>query len=324
MTESAEVRPEVRRRPSVLILDHDAAAYPPLLGRLAREGTELTAVTSPGEARASWSGQPVVLGQPDLVAAAIDSMPGLRWVQSTWAGVEALMRQPRRDFLLTGVKGVFGPLMSEYVFTFLLARETKLVQRLRHQRRREWWTGDSGTLAGKTLGIMGTGSIGRCIARTGRAFGMRVVGFSRSGAAVEGFERVFAASGLHDFLAEPQYVVGVLPATPDTNGLLDASAFSAMRSDGFLVNVGRGGLVDETALAAALNAGAIGGAVLDVFQQEPLPSDSVLWDTPNLTVTAHIAAHSRPADIARLFEENYNRYLAGAPLRHRIEFERGY
>jgi phosphoglycerate dehydrogenase-like enzyme len=311
-------------RPSVLILAPDAEEYPPLLDGLVRKGTQLTTAASSEEARAAWAGQTVVLGQPDLVAAALDAMAGLRWVQSTWAGVEALLRQGRRDFRLTGVKGVFGPLMAEYVFAHLLAHETKLVQRHRHQGQRNWWTEPSGTLAGKTLGIMGTGSIGCHIARTGKAFGMRVLGFSRSGAAADGFERVFGGDEFFDFLAEPDYLVGVLPGTPATEGLLDASAFSAMRPDCCVVNVGRGSLIDEAALLAALNSGKLGGAVLDVFRHEPLPVDSPLWRASGVTVTAHVAADSRPTDIARIFEANYNRYLAGSTLRYEIDFEKGY
>ncbi len=312
------------KRPAVLILAPDAEDYLPLLDGLSRQGTEFRAASSPEAARAAWAGQAVVLGQPDLVAAALGFMPRLRWVQSTWAGVEPLLQQERRDFELTGVKGVFGPLMAEYVFAYLLAHETKLLQRHHRQRQRDWWTQDSGTLWGRTLGIMGTGSIGRHIARAGLAFGMRVIGFSLSGAAVEGFENVFPGAELHQFLAEPDYLVGVLPGTPATDALLDADAVGVMKPECLLINVGRGNLIDEAALAAALRAGRLRGAVLDVFRQEPLPQDSPLWDTPNLTVTAHVAAHSRPADIARLFEENYNRFLTGAPLRHRIDFERGY
>lgn len=311
-------------RPSVLILATDAEEYPPLLEGLSRAGTRLSTATSLEEAHAAWAGQTVVLGQPDLVAAALDAMPGLRWVQSTWAGVEPLLCQERCDFRLTGVKGVFGPLMAEYVFAHLLAHETKLAQRHRHQSQRDWWTEPSGTLAGKTLGIMGTGSIGRHIARTGRDFGMRVLGFSRSGAAVEGFERVFGGEELFDFLAEPDHLVGVLPGTPATEGLLDASAFSSMRPHCCVVNVGRGSLIDEAALLAALSAGKLGGAVLDVFRREPLPADSPLWRAPGVTVTAHVAANSWPSDIARLFEANYNLYLAGSKLNYEIDFEKGY
>lgn len=311
-------------RPPVLILEPDAEDYLSLLDGLSCQGTRLFAVTGADAARAAWSGQPVVLGQPDLVAEALDAMPGVRWVQSTWAGVERLLCHERRDYRLTGVRDVFGTLMAEHVFAYVLAHETQLLERHRRQRRREWWPRPSGTLAGKTLGIMGTGSIGRSIACVGRAFGMRVAGYSRGGAAREGFERVYPGHQLHSFLATADYLVGVLPATPATDGLLDAAALAALPPHCCLINVGRGNLIDEVALAAALSEGSLGGAVLDVFHQEPLPADSPLWEAPNLTVTAHIAAHSRPPDIARIFEENYNRYLTGAPLRHRIDFERGY
>jgi phosphoglycerate dehydrogenase-like enzyme len=307
-----------------LILASDAGDYPPLLDDLARQGTQLKAVSSVQAARVAWSGQPVVLGQPDLVAAVLADLPAVRWVQSTWAGVTPLLNLGRRDFLLTGVKEVFGPQMAEYVLGVLLARELKLAERREQQRLSNWWPADSGTLHGKTLGIMGTGSIGRCIARMSAPFGLRVIGYSRSGKAVEGFERVFAADRLMEFLGLPHYLVSVLPATPATDGLLDDRAFRAMRRDGCLVNVGRGNVIDEAALLDALRHGTIAGAVLDVFRQEPLPADSPLWDAPGLQATAHIAAKSHPPDIARIFSENYNRFVAGATLRYPVDFERGY
>ena len=171
---------------------------------------------------------------------------------------------------------------------------------------------------------MGTGSIGSDIAGMAKAFGMRITGFSRSGASVEGFERVFAGNQLDDFLAEPDYLVCVLPNTPGTRHLLDAGAFRAMKSGCYLVNVGRGALIDEEALADALFKGELSGAVLDVFQDEPLPQESPLWNAPGLIVTAHVAAKSWPQDIARIFMENYRRYVAGKPLKYQIDFERGY
>jgi len=311
-------------RPDVLILAGDADDYLPLLGGLARQGTHFTTAHSAASARAAWSGQAIVLGQPDLVAAALHDLPGVRWVQSTWAGVAPLLELGRRDFLLTGVKGVFGPQMAEYVMAYLLARELKLLERRRRQRQREWWNADSGSLQGKTLGIMGTGSIGRCIADRAMAFGLRVIGFSRGGRPAAGFERVFPADRLGEFLALADYLVSVLPATPETDGLLDARAFRAMRRHCCLVNVGRGNVVDEGALEHALRQGRLAAAVLDVFRQEPLPADSPLWDTPGLTLTAHVAAKSHPPDIARIFVENYNRFVAGETLLYPIDFERGY
>jgi phosphoglycerate dehydrogenase-like enzyme len=171
---------------------------------------------------------------------------------------------------------------------------------------------------------MGTGSIGRYIAKMAAPFGMDITGFSRVGTSVEGFERVFAANKLGDFLAEPDYVVCVLPATPGTRHVLNADAFRAMKNGCYLVNVGRGAVIDEKALAEALLAGELAGAVLDVFQSEPLPIDSPLWNAPGLIVTAHVAAKSWPEDIAGIFRENYRRYVAGEPLQYSINFERGY
>lgn len=310
--------------PGVLILSDDADDYLPLLGGLARQGTVLTTATTAEAARAAWTGQPVLLGQPDLVAAVIGALGDVRWVQSSWAGVTPLLAQGRRDFLLTAVKDTFGPQMAEYVLGYLLAYELRLLQRYEHQKQRDWWPEPSGWVQGKTLGIMGTGSIGGCIARAAGSLGLRVIGFSRSGEPCEGFERVFAADRLADFLAEPNYLCCVLPDTPATTRLLDEAAFQAMRKGCYLVNVGRGNLIDEAALLGALGRGQIAGAVLDVFQQEPLPPDSPVWQAPGLIVTAHRAADSRPPDIAQIFTDNYNRFMAGEPLQYLVDFERGY
>jgi phosphoglycerate dehydrogenase-like enzyme len=311
-------------RPGVLVLSEDANDYPHLLDDLVRSGTVVRTATTATAARAVWSGEPVVLGQPDLVAAVIGDLGGVRWVQSTWAGVTPLLTQGRRDFQLTAVKDIFGPQMTEYVLGYLLAHELRLLQRHRHQQQREWWPAPSGALQGKTLGIMGTGSIGACIARTAASLGLRVVGFSRGGEPCAGFERVFAAGRLVDFLAEPDYLCCVLPDTPATTNLLDEAAFRAMRRGSYLLNVGRGNLIDEAALLDALGSGRIAGAVLDVFKEEPLPPESPLWRAPNLIVTAHMAADSRPRDVARIFIGNYNRFVAGRPLRFLVDFERGY
>lgn len=311
-------------RPGVLVLSDDAAEYLPLLAGLARQGTELAAAATVSAARSAWSGQPVVLGRPDLVAAALGEMPAVRWVQSTWAGVTPLLATPRRDFLLTGVKDTFGPQMAEYVLGHLLARELKLSERLERQRRRQWWPEFSGSLRGRTLGIMGTGSIGRCLARMAAPFGLRVIGYNRGGAAEEGFEEVFPSTRLEAFLAIPDYLVCVLPDTPQTHHLLNERTLRCLRRSCCLVNVGRGNAVDEAALAAALHRGDIAGAVLDVFHSEPLPGTSPLWDAPGAVVTAHVAAKSHPPDIAQIFIENYNRFVAGEPLNYSIDFTRGY
>jgi len=310
--------------PPVLILAHDADEYPPFLQELVQRGVEFSLARNLEAARQEYSGQPIILGQPDLVAAVLDEMSAVRWVQSSWAGVTPLLNLARSDYTLTGVKNTFGPQMTEYVLAYMLANELKMTERLDHQAKQHWWEESSGTLAGKALGVMGTGSIGSYIARMAQTLGLRTSGFSRRGAPAEGFEKVFARNQLAAFLAELDYLVCVLPDTPATKHLLDASAFHTMKNSCYLVNIGRGAAIDEKALAEALFAGELSGAVLDVFDTEPLPKDSPLWDAPGLVVTAHIAATSWPEDIAGIFRENYGRYIEGTPLNYRIDFERGY
>lgn len=308
----------------VLVLGPDAEHYLPHLHGLAGEGAELFAACDVRQAIDGGDDFEIALGPPDLLAEALGRLPAVKWVQSTWAGITPLLGIERRDYLLTGVKDTFGPQMAEYVFAYLLAHEVKLLERLGRQANKDWWGEASGTFQGKTLGVMGTGSIGRHIALTAAAFGLRVHGFSRSGAEVEGFDRVYPAGRLEEFLSAADYIVGVLPDTPATRGLLDDRAFAVMKRGAYLVNVGRGTLIDENALARAVDDGRLAGAALDVFQAEPLPQDSPLWHTPGVLVTAHVAAKSIPRDIARIFRENYRRYIAGQPLKYKIDFERGY
>jgi len=312
------------QRTDVLILTSDAENYLPFLQDLTQSGVELSAAETADAARKAYKGQSIVLGQPDLVAEVLREMPGVRWVQSNWAGVTPLLDLGFTGYVLTGVKDVFGPQMAEYVLAYLLANEMKIFERLGRQAKRIWWEESSGSLQGKQLGIMGAGSIARYIAQMARPFGMRITGFSRGGASVAGFENVFARNQLDDFLAGPDYLVCVLPDTAATTHLLDEHAFSVMKNSCCLVNVGRGNLIDEQALVRALFAGELAGAVLDVFQQEPLPPDSPLWNAPGLVLTGHVAAKSMPRDITGIFRENYRRYVKGEPLKYRVDFERGY
>jgi phosphoglycerate dehydrogenase-like enzyme len=310
--------------PGVLVLTPDAPAYLPLLRSMLIPCPGVTAAVSAKEALEVYADQTVLLARPDLAAEVLERLHDVHWVQSTWAGVTPLLSLQRDDFILTGVKDAFGPQMAEYVLAYLLSRELRVFERLGRQASRSWWQAPSGSLRGKTMGIMGTGSIGREIARRARPFGVDVLGYNRSGAHVDGFEKVFAAGRLGEFLSGLDYLICVLPDTPETRHLLDASAFAAMEPGCYLVNVGRGSLIDEQALAEALVSRQISGAVLDVFEQEPLPKGSPLWHAPGLIVTGHVAAQSYPQDIARIFSENYRRYVADEPLRYRVDFDRGY
>lgn len=311
-------------RPRVLVLAPDADRYLDELEALAAAGTELVPASGAEEVAGGEPPFPVILGQPDIVADYLASGAGVRWVQSTWAGIGPLRAQPRRDFVLTGVRDVFGAPIADYVMAYVLAREIRLLERLGRQAHRSWWPEDSGSPAGKTMGILGTGSIGRHLAEVAAMFGMRVTGLSRRGRPVDGFEEVFPAGRLADFLSGADYVVSTLPDTPATQGMLDQDALAAMKRDAYLVNVGRGSVLDEHALADVLERGHLAGAVLDVFQTEPLPEGHPLWHARDCIVTAHVAARSLPADIAAIFRENYARFLADEPLRYRIDIDRGY
>lgn len=307
---------------SVLIIGDDAADLAALVGA----GTDIPVTTANNarEALEVYAGQPVLFGDPQSISNVLGDMPNVEWVQSTWAGVTPLLELKRRDYVLTGIKGVFGPQMSEYVIGHLLAIELRISERLREQQAHRWFAEPSGTLRGKRMGIMGTGSIGQAIAELAASFGMTVTGLSRSGRPTRGFDVVHAVDQVNEFLPNLDSLVSVLPHTTETDELLDAARLALLPSHAIFVNVGRANVINDDALVAALGKGALGGAVLDVFDEEPLAADSPLWDTPNLVMTGHMAAVSHPELIVPVFLENYERFAAGQALLHAIDFDQGY
>ena len=310
--------------PGCLVLSGAAERFAEEIARAGDIDIAVEACTTVAEALRRYSGQSIVFGNPDLVAAILPELPAVDWVQSTWAGVKPLCDIARRDYVLTGVKDVFGPQISEYVMAYLLAHKLKVHERMARQCKREWYPASSGVLHGKRLGVMGTGSIGAHVARTGRAFGMKLTGLSRSGAPLPDFNHVEPVSRLHDFLAGLDFLVTTLPQTDSTDRLLDRAALGKLPSHAYVINVGRGNVIDDDALVEALESGTLAGAALDVFNEEPLPCDSRFWSAPNLTITAHIAAISHPSLIAPVFLENYRRFSNGEPLKFVIDLDKGY
>ena len=310
--------------PECLVITALAHEFAEEAARLGAGDIPLVPATTTDDALSAYSGQEILFGNPDMIAALLPEMPAVRWVQSTWAGVTPLLAGDRRDYVLTGIKDVFGPQMAEYVIGYLLAHELKIAARARAQRRREWLRTPSGNLEGKRLGIMGTGSIGQAIAARARGFGMDVTGLSRSGKPRPHFDAVAKIDEIDAFLERCDHLVAVLPDTPGTTSLLNASTLANMPQDACFVNVGRSNVVDDDALVQALRSGQLAGAVLDVFDEEPLPANSALWDAPNLAITAHIAALSHPRLIVPIFVDNYARYVAGEPLRYVVDFDLGY
>ncbi|MGE0813249.1 MAG: D-2-hydroxyacid dehydrogenase [Vicinamibacterales bacterium] len=267
----------------------------------------------------------ILLGDPTRVREALPGLPRLVWAQLTWAGVEPLLDPAlRRDYVLTNIRGVFGPLMSEYVFGYLLAIERKIVPRLASQQEGRWDATLPGTLQGKTLGLVGVGSIGAHLAATAQHFGMTVHGYTRSSRDCRHVDRYFHGPAKAEFARDLDYLVAVLPNTDDTRAIVDGEMLGALPPRAVVVNVGRGRTLDDDALVAALQAGRVAGAVLDVFPEEPLPASSPYWRTPNTFITSHTSAPSFPADIVGVFVDNYRRFHGGEPLRYRVDFERGY
>lgn len=307
-----------------LIITTLADEFAEEIPRLADFPIPIKACTSTKQALDEYTNETILFGSPAMIAEILPEMPTVEWVQSSWAGVTPLIALDRRDYVLTGIKNVFGSQMAEYVIGYLLAHELKVLQRMNAQHEHNWFREYSGTLEGKRLGIMGTGSIGQHIARAARHFGIKVTGLSRSGTPVSGFDNVLAVNALGDFLKESDYLVATLPQTTGTDNLLDAAALAKLPAHAYFINVGRSNVVDDTALIDALKNERLAGAALDVFDEEPIPKESPLWDTPNLSVTAHISAISHPLLIVPVFVENYRRYCEKQPLNYVVDFTTGY
>ena len=266
----------------------------------------------------------IVFGTPNLIGDVLPLLPNLKWVQAMWAGVEPLLDPTlRRDYILTNARGVFGPLMSEYVFGYLLLHERKIFQRYASQQKNLWDATVTGTLREKTIGLLGVGSIGAHLASTAKHFGMTVHGFTRASESCPDVD-VYFHTDISSFAKNLDYLICVLPNTNATRHIVDASVLKSLPAHALFINVGRGNAVDEPALADARVSGQIAGAVLDVFQQEPLPADHNFWRTPNLFITSHTAAPSFPKDVSDLFIENYQRFLRGETLKYQVDFQKGY
>ena len=267
----------------------------------------------------------IILGRPELVVRILGQAERLEWVQSSFAGIEPFCASNlRKGYILTGVKGVFGPLMSEYVFGYILALERNILETRENQKQTLWRKIPYRSLAGLTIGICGLGSIGRHIALTASHFKMRVLGLSRSAAPTPNVEKVFGPPEIAEFASHLDYLVAVLPNTPSTKQLISADVFEHLQKSAVLINVGRGNTVDEDALATALRDGILRAAVIDVFDTEPLPSHSPLWELENAYVTPHNSAPTFPRDIADIFCDNYKRFRSREPLKYLIDLERGY
>lgn len=265
----------------------------------------------------------------------IDDARHLRWVQTTSSGVGPLVKKlslVERGIEITTARGLHAAPLTEFVFMALLMHVKNLLHLQKEQAARRWQYTCGDSLEGRTLSIVGLGGIGRRVAATGRAFGMHVAGLLRPGAprraADYGADEVFAWDAWHELLAGTDALVLCAPHTPDTHRMLDRAAFAALKPGAVLVNIARGTLVDEPAMIEALRSGRLAFAALDVFNTEPLPAGSPLWDMPNVLVSPHSAStvHAENARITDVFCYNLPLFLDGrlAEMRNRFHRDRGY
>lgn len=261
----------------------------------------------------------------------VERAPRLRWIHSASAGVDRIATAAVRDrgLTVTNARGVFSRPIAEYVVMMSLAVARRLPQLLELQRERTWQPLRGRELSELTVGIVGYGSIGLEVARLLAPFGCRILATRRRperGAGDDVPVELLRLDRLDDLLVASDIVVVAAPLTEETAGLIGAEQLSRMREDAWLINIARGRLIDELALRRALEAGWIGGAVLDVFAEEPLPSDSPLYRTPNLVITPHTSwASSRVIErTVDLFVDNLRRDGAGQPLRNVVDLDVGY
>lgn len=254
----------------------------------------------------------------------------LRWVQATSAGLDGYYFPELRksDLTVTNIRGIYSDVIADHVFSMVMAFARGLHHYIRNQSQSKWEKGAPVThLAGTTLGVVGLGGIGLAVAERGPVFGMRVVGMDPAPKGKPDFiARIYSPDELSDMVGESDFVVICVPHTAQTEGLFDADMFRAMKNTGILINIGRGKVVQLHALTRALQSGQIGGAGLDVYEEEPLPQDHALWSLENVILTPHVAGISPEIDKRRkaLIVENVRRFCAGEPLLNVVDNQKGY
>jgi len=296
-----------------------ARRYPDLAGRLrvsyAADETELASKLARAEVLVGWKFPTAGLGT---------RAPALKWIQLTGAGVEHLLPL---DWLpakvkLTNCSGVHGPKQGEFATMALLMLHSHMTFFATAQRRHHWEQRLSSLISGKTVVFVGLGGMGGAAAQSARHLGLEVIGITRSGRENPHADQVLPVERIDRVLPKADFLYLAAPLTAASRGLIGRRELQILKPGAGLVNVGRGGLVDEAALIAALKSGRLSGAILDVFAEEPLPEDSPLWDAPNLLVVPHVSSDDREAYMPRNYDlllRNCRRFLAGRPLLNRID-----
>jgi len=240
---------------------------------------------------------------------------GLKWIQCFATGVDHVLRCPslRPDVILTSGRGIHGPPMRETVVYLMMGVSRSVAHLVADQKAHVWERRYWSLFYGKTAVVVGTGVVGGAIGALLKAFGMHVIGLTHTPRTAEGFDEMMPTERLHDAARRADYLINVLPATAGNSLLFDRAVFAAMKPTAYYINAGRGQTADEQALVDALRARRIAGAGLDVFQSEPLPADSPLWDLPNVFITPHLGGYIVEYEdlIMPLIIDNMRLFLAG-------------
>lgn len=300
---------------TVLILDDHAGYYAEMLGA-ACPGYRFVPTTDADTALKHAGEAEVLVGlAPFIPERLVAMMPRLEWLAALTTGVDNLLTMEALgpEVALTNCSGIHGPQMSELAILLMLALQRQFPRMLDNQYKAYWEKWPQPILPGKTVCILGLGSIAEALAERCNAFGMRVTGVSDGRGEVSGFERVFRRADLAVAAGEADFLVVLVPYSKDTHHIVDETVLAAMKRSAFLINIARGGCVDEAALIRALETGRIAGAGLDVFATEPLPKDDPLWQTPNLVITPHVGGMSATYHEQALpvLVEKFNAYARG-------------
>ena len=284
--------------------------FPALQATVVSHHTELAPHIAEADILMSF-GKPLGPDADRLIAAA----KRLKWIQCLGTGVDNIVDLPslRREVLVTNMHALHGPAMSEAALSFMLALSRDLPRTVRSNDRRAWERWPANLLAGKTVGIFGVGAIAAELAPKCKAMRMTVVGITSAKRAVAGFDRMHLRDELITVVKELDYLVLLTPYSAATHRIIDAKVLGAMKPTSYLVNIARGGIVDEAALVEALRQHRIAGAALDVFDQEPLPPDHPLWSVKNVIITPHLAGYDAEYDQRALavIERNMSLFLSG-------------
>jgi len=316
-------------RPHVLLWTDSPAAYVDAIGA-AGLADRVVVDTLPRKEKPSAE---QVAGTEILMAfgappGLLPAMRKLRWVQALTAGVEGWLALPDlpADLPLTCARGTHRESMPENIIGALMFVAKPYAAAAANQKQSKWVHTVAQPLRGKTLGILGLGAIGRDVARIAAALGLRVIGTRRHAEPMEHVDEVLPPERTPEVLARADFVLLLLPATAQTENIVDAKTLAMMRPGAWLLNFGRGHLINDDDLVAAVRARTIAGAVLDVFRQEPLPADHPFWTTDGIVVLPHIGGPHprRDSFVAQLFADNLGRFLDGRPLRERVDRDAGY